>query len=216
MFKIGDKVRVKSGGRSQSAIKNVGCISRIKDFDTIIGACHLENINGYKEICGIWFSELELVNEEQPKTKFKVGDRYKVTKDGAVWDVIISRVSDDGIYYYGTCKEYNNERTTDSDNPWFIIAKEIDKYVFKLIESNNDIPCVSINKAKKIMNNITKFVKNSLLSAEEKLLRKHGFKTECGEYTEEAQAFAISKLCVSTEADMLKVAQGLEDEAKTK
>lgn len=71
-----------------------------------------------------------------------------------------------------------------------------------------------IDKIKTTMTNIKDFVKTSLLSKEEKLLRKHGFKqTECGEYTEAAKQFAIEALCKQQETEMIKVAEAMEEEA---
>ena len=72
-----------------------------------------------------------------------------------------------------------------------------------------------MDKIKTTMTNIKDFVKTSLLSKEEKLLRKHGFKqTECGEYTEAAKQFAIEALCKQQEAEMIRVATEMEEVAK--
>lgn len=72
-----------------------------------------------------------------------------------------------------------------------------------------------IKKVKTTMTNIKDFVKTSLLSKEEKLLRKHGFKqTECGEYTEAAKQFAIEALCKQQEAEMIRVATEMEEANK--
>lgn len=73
-----------------------------------------------------------------------------------------------------------------------------------------------INK-KKIMTSIKTFVKNLVLSADEKLMRKHGLKTDCGEYTTDAKEVVINKLCLENEADLVSIAKGLEaEEEKSK
>lgn len=69
---------------------------------------------------------------------------------------------------------------------------------------------------KSIMQNIKTFVKNSLLSKEEKLMRKHGFKTECGEYTQDAKDHSINKLCKADEAEYTKIAIEMEAEEVAK
>ena len=72
------------------------------------------------------------------------------------------------------------------------------------------------NKKQTIMNKITSFVKKSLLSSDEKLLRKFGFKDDSGEYTEAGQEFAIKDLCYEKEASMIVVAREMESEEKAK
>ena len=70
-----------------------------------------------------------------------------------------------------------------------------------------------LNK-KTFMSTVKEFVKALTLSAEEKLMRKHGLKTECGDYTQDAKDAIINKLCAADEAYLVTIAQGLEDEAK--
>lgn len=64
------------------------------------------------------------------------------------------------------------------------------------------------------MNKITTFIKNALLSKEEKLMRKWGLKTDCGEYTDEARQVVLNKLCAEKESELIKIAEGLEAESK--
>lgn len=64
------------------------------------------------------------------------------------------------------------------------------------------------------MSKLTNFVKNSLLSADEKLLRKNGLKDSCGDYTEEAQELVIAKLIKDNEAYLIEVATAMEVEEK--
>lgn len=73
-----------------------------------------------------------------------------------------------------------------------------------------------INENKSIMMNIKEFVKNSLLSADEKALREVGFKDSCGNYTTEARDFAINALCEDKKADLLTVATAILAESKKK
>jgi len=70
------------------------------------------------------------------------------------------------------------------------------------------------NNKKTIMTKIKEFVKNSLLSPDEKLMRKHGFKDSDGNYTSEAKDFAINKLCSEVEGDFIEIAKGLDEESK--
>ena len=55
----------------------------------------------------------------------------------------------------------------------------------QLVENKTNQPSGEQNKPKgNIMSNIINFAKDLVLSADEKLLRKHGLKDECGNYTE--------------------------------
>lgn len=66
------------------------------------------------------------------------------------------------------------------------------------------------------MSNIIKFVKNSLLSADEKLLRKYGLKNECGDYTAEARDLVIDKLVADNNAYLVTQATALQTEEDSK
>lgn len=70
-----------------------------------------------------------------------------------------------------------------------------------------------VNK-KSIMTNIKTFVKNLALSADEKNLRKVGFKTDCGEYTQEAIDVVLQDLCKEKEANLIEIANGIVAEEK--
>lgn len=69
-------------------------------------------------------------------------------------------------------------------------------------------------KKETIMSKLTTFVKNSLLSADEKALRQVGLKTDCGEYTQEAIDLVLQELCKEKEARLIEVANGLLAEDK--
>lgn len=79
---------------------------------------------------------------------------------------------------------------------------------------NNEPSNSSGNKVGKIMSKLGNFVKNSLLSADEKLLRKNGLKDSCGDYTEEAEELVIAKLIKDNEAYLIEVATAMEVEEK--
>jgi hypothetical protein len=64
------------------------------------------------------------------------------------------------------------------------------------------------------MSKITTFVKNSLLSADDKLLRKYGLQDECGDYTSEAVDLVKAKLVADNRAYLVETAKALEAEEK--
>ena len=69
------------------------------------------------------------------------------------------------------------------------------------------------NKTNNIMmTNIKNFVKNLTLTSDEKLLRKHGLKNDCGEYTQEAIDVIINKLVKDNEVDLITLAKEIEKE----
>lgn len=65
-----------------------------------------------------------------------------------------------------------------------------------------------IYKTKKTtMSKILTFVKNLALSADEKVLRAAGLKTDCGDYTQEAVDVLLQDLCVEKEARLVEIAK---------
>lgn len=72
------------------------------------------------------------------------------------------------------------------------------------------------NNKKTIMSKITEFAKNLVLSADEKLLRKHNLKDSCGNYTSDAQQLVIDKMIKDNEAYLIEIAKGLEEETNNK
>lgn len=74
------------------------------------------------------------------------------------------------------------------------------------------IKSINNKKSENIMSNIKQFVKNSLLSKEEKLLRKVGFKSECGEYTQDAIDVVINMIVKEKESELIKIATDIESE----
>lgn len=80
----------------------------------------------------------------------------------------------------------------------------------------NQFELKEIKTNKTIMGTITEFAKNLTLSADEKALRKVGLKTECGDYTAEAQSIVIQTLCKEREAMLVEIANKKIDEDKNK
>lgn len=68
----------------------------------------------------------------------------------------------------------------------------------------------------KVMNSIVKFAKDITLSKEDKLLRKYGLVTECGEYTADAQQVIINKMCEDNKKYLIELAEKIEEEGKSK
>lgn len=63
------------------------------------------------------------------------------------------------------------------------------------------------------MSKATTYIKNLTLSADEKLLRKYGFKDDCGDYTSEGVELVKAKLVKDNEDYLITIAKGLEEEA---
>lgn len=142
-------------------------------------------------------------------TKFKIGDVVRVINNDS--ENISSDVSIGEIV---TIDE-------NSTCPYFIRKNELyrgcgKEDCFELVEESNiktnDGSCTSENKATNIMSKISEFVKSSLLSADEKLLRKYGLKSDCGEFTMEAQNLVITKLVKENENYLVEQAKALEVE----
>lgn len=71
-----------------------------------------------------------------------------------------------------------------------------------------------VEEKKTIMSKVINYVKNLALSADEKILRKHGLKDENGAFTAEAYDVVKAKLVADNEAYLIEVAKGLEAEEK--
>ncbi len=65
-----------------------------------------------------------------------------------------------------------------------------------------------------IMENVVRFAKNLVLSADEKLLRKVYFKNQYGDYTNDAREIVMEKLMKENEVYLLEVAKAIETETK--
>lgn len=64
----------------------------------------------------------------------------------------------------------------------------------------------------KVMSNIVKFAKDLVLSKEDRLLRKHGLVTECGEYTADARELIMHKMCEDNKQYLIDVATKQDEE----
>lgn len=155
---------------------------------------------------------------------FKIGDKVRIIRDN------------DGDYEKGFSGMNLIKHGDRPSCPQIGIIKETNIAFSRLLieyERNNRVICLSffvgdveliehnepsissINKVGEIMGNIKTFVKNLALSADEKLLRKHGFKSECGEYSQDAKDLAVLRLCEEKETEMIEIAKGLEKEEKS-
>ncbi len=118
-------------------------------------------------------------------------DAVSYGKEGTVYEVTSSRVHvkfDDGSY--GDCSREKGARY------YQVISNQINK-------TNN-----------KNMESIIKFAKNLVLSTDEKLLRKHGLKNDCGDYSKEAEQIVLTKLVKENEAYLVELATKAEEENK--
>lgn len=112
--------------------------------------------------------------------------------------------------YYGCFEQDDLELVEESS--LYCVGDELCKPCVPTTRPINMAP-ININK-KTIMSKITTFVKNSLLSADEKVLRKYGLKNECGEFTQEATDLVVAKLVKENEEYLVKVAKDMEAEEK--
>lgn len=145
---------------------------------------------------------------------FKVGDKVVFTTLG--WNKITFCATSQKKFLYAIIKVIR----ADGNISWSAFDKNDEIYdhcsghgidVKDLVLFENNI---KNNQSNNIMSKIVNFVKNSFLSREEKLLRKHGLKTDCGEYTQDAKDVVLSNLCKEKEADLVKIAEGLDEETK--
>jgi hypothetical protein len=67
---------------------------------------------------------------------------------------------------------------------------------------------------KTFMQNIVNFAKHLTMSADQKLLLKHGLKDECGNYTESAERLIMDKMIKDNEEYLVAVATAKESEDK--
>ena len=96
--------------------------------------------------------------------------------------------------------------------PFFI--KDYPNYMFTTGEMILKDNCEK--SPKNIMTTIKEFAKNLVLSADEKLLRKHGLKDGCGNYTLDARDLSIEKLTSDNEKYLIDIAEQKEKEETKK
>lgn len=133
--------------------------------------------------------------------KFKVGDKVKQKKDS--------------LFYYQSEEQIGVlEKDKYGDGQWYVVKWEDGN--LKTYKSEYLI-LIEEKKEVTFMSKIKTFIKNVTLTSDEKLLRKHGLKTECGDYTEEAKEAVINKLVSENEAFLIEIAKGIElEEEKSK
>jgi|GEM_PF-7021624 len=142
--------------------------------------------------------------------EFKKGDKVRVKKyQGIVSNmegIIVSYHSSFCLVKFEGWNEGHSGDGTCGKSGWSVNKKGLE-----LIEEVKEF-----NKIKSIMSNIINFAKNLTLSADEKLLREQGLKTECGDYTSDAQALAIRMLCEEKEVKMIEIAKAKKEEELNK
>ena len=150
-----------------------------------------------------------------PDSCLVIGNEYKVDSVSSNYIVLDKTGSSWSDYQFELVEEECEPCgvTLSSEN-----AKEyIDRAVCGMYQKGVDFgikPLQEVINKKTIMSKITNFVKNSLLSADEKLMRKYGLKDECGEFTNEAINLVVAKLTKENETYIIEVAKGLETEEK--
>lgn len=105
---------------------------------------------------------------------------------------------------------FNEEVQVEENDNWYAVD---DLELISQTRSDKEITIYKPNNNNN-MNRLINFVKTLTLSKEEKLLRKHGLKTENGDYTTDAKEVVINTLCAEKEPDLIKIAEGLEAQEK--
>lgn len=163
-------------------------------------------------------------------SKFKVGDRVRTTSNSDSqgnysgkpkgYEYIIKEIH--GIWHRSEINKYDGVREEElelvEEQGYTFSTFDKNKYLEQIYKHYLNIDLCTdyqtiINK-KSIMTNIKTFVKNLALSADEKALRKVGFKTDCGEYTQEAIDVVLQDLCKEKEANLIEIANGIVAEEK--
>ena len=237
-FKVGDRVReissritgeivvLRSAIIYPYGIKTDKVANDINNEDWVIKFnCRSNNLIGND-------STLELVsNKVEKEPKFKVGDRVRIiypNKSGTAWAdsnrgqlvniESLGKIEQNGTWYNvsnsGCVWDYEIELVEEKCEPCSSnIFVGIDMGIEETI-NNNDTCCVSEKKSAGIMSKISSFVRNSLLSADDKLLRKYCLQDACGDYTDEAVDLVKAKLVADNRAYLVEQAKALEAEEK--
>ena len=156
--------------------------------------------------------------------KYKVGDRVRIIKKIYSFDVIgeiFTIVSVSANLFYRIDSASTNLVYRKVDGSDFPYPYEDIELVSEAIETPRLKKCTNplqpnINLTQKVMSSIQTFAKNLLLSGDEKLLREQGLKGSCGDYTEDAEAIVMAKLCADNEAYLVEIATNKKEEEKKK
>jgi len=233
-FKAGDRVKFLRPciGNYNDSLWRIGSLGTVQDkmngYDTScncyvkIDECLSYKNGNNSDCCVIADDNLELV---EPKPKFKVGDRvridWKKTNYTNCYDTNYGEVLESNYDGYVRVRIEGGMGSNLGFKPeWLLLEGECGSCAVKEFRTSdykcdfNEPTTSSIKKSGNIMSKLTSFVKNSLLSADEKLLRKYGLKDDCGDYTNEAEVLVAQKLIKDNEAYLIEVATAMEAEEK--
>lgn len=140
---------------------------------------------------------------------FEIGDRIKnicQPKSGQGNYGELGEVVDiDGDTVY---VEYDNGDDGHSKNP--------SKY-YQIINTERVFNKKSVrveDRSEKPVNNIKKFVKSMLMTADDRLLVAEGLMSECGVYTQESIDVVLQDLCAENKARLVEVATAIKADRK--
>lgn len=240
-FKKGDKVRLISDNSciDKAKLGDIVIITEVNEYGTITEIAQYGSGWGY---VNAWFELVK--DTPKPKFKIgdrvrtlnkTMGDndlrasisRRLGSNEGILNDIRSDCYVVDGDFFNVSdlelVEEGCNSCEVNSDNVGEMLgrAKEVlnrgligELQGYSYYNAFNEPSNSSGNKVGKIMSKVSEFVKNSLLSKEEKLLRKYGLKDSCGDYTDEAERLVIGKLVKENEAYLIEVATAMEVEEK--
>ena len=165
--------------------------------------------------------------------KFKVGDKVRVISNSlryCPWEVgticyilIIHSIETDG-QYYRVGKEFNVQRNFAGAYECELELADTTGYYFNMVDTINNAYQIFTTaeeitlkdncekSPKNIMTTIKEFAKNLVLSTDEKLLRKHGLKDSCGNFTIDAKDLVIEKLTSDNVKYLIDIAEQKEKE----
>ena len=161
--------------------------------------------------------------------KFKIDDKVEFVGDGKRIPQYFKESSPANIpvrkLTHGTCslgEDYARDKAkiVDTHNEYFIVEwQDKDGETMRLGFLPESLILISSpisHNPKNIMSDIISFVKNSLLSADEKLLRKYNLHNECSQPTESYKQLVLDKLYADNLAYVVEMATAMEEEEKAK
>lgn len=221
VFSIGDKVRVKAG---HNPSENFTGIAIFQGDSTIVDSCYaLERLdertggaqNNWWNFKKKNISSLELVSTSSTP-EFQMYDRVEYGGEECVF------IKEDEFDFLleGLEKGWKRDRFVPENyesqlNDRYYWVKKDKVTLIKKATITGTVSSVCESKKTK-MDKIVKFAKNLTLSKEEKLMRKHDLKDDCGDYTEAAREIVMQKLMQENEAKLIEIATEMEAEEKKK